>query len=83
MGQSNHAKLTSLDARAHGWVSWELPTFGQGGGPIWLDDVICSGFEERLIECFHPPLGVHNCVHNRDVGVTCTPRKGSELLSML
>ena len=47
--------------------------FGQGIGTIWLDDVQCSGTEGRLADCSHLPLGLHNCSHDQDAGVTCVP----------
>ncbi|HEY1100731.1 MAG TPA: scavenger receptor cysteine-rich domain-containing protein [Myxococcota bacterium] len=40
---------------------------------IWLDDLLCSGTEARLELCTNPGVGVHNCSHGEDVGVTCTP----------
>ena len=47
--------------------------FGQGTGQIWLDDLICTGTEARLVDCGHRPFGVHNCGHNEDVGTRCIP----------
>lgn len=47
--------------------------FGQGTGPIWLDDVACTGTEARLIECGARPIGTHNCNHNEDAGTRCIP----------
>ena len=49
--------------------------FGQGPGPIILDDLQCTGLEHRLIECVHRGLGIHSCNHFEDVGVRCTTGK--------
>ena len=40
--------------------------------PIWLDDVDCTGHEQRLIDCPHNGLENHNCGSFEDAGVTCT-----------
>ena len=49
--------------------------FGQGSGPILLDDVMCNGLENRLIDCTHRGFEVDNCVHSQDAGVTCLAGK--------
>ena len=36
----------------------------------------CIGTELSLFNCSHNPIGVHNCGHSEDVGVTCTCRLG-------
>ena len=46
--------------------------YGQGSGPINIDDLGCTGSEMRLIDC--PFSAIHNCAHSEDAGVDCTPR---------
>ena len=43
--------------------------FGQGRGPIGLDDVNCNGNETYLTNCSHTTY--HNCGHQEDAGVFC------------
>uniref|UniRef100_A0A672U9A3 Soluble scavenger receptor cysteine-rich domain-containing protein SSC5D n=1 Tax=Strigops habroptila TaxID=2489341 RepID=A0A672U9A3_STRHB len=45
--------------------------FGQGSGPIWLDNVQCNGSEAALAECSAQPWGINNCNHGHDAGVVC------------
>ena len=43
-----------------------------GIGQIFLDDLLCTGSESRLIDCPHNGLGNHNCDHTDDAGVRCS-----------
>ncbi len=46
--------------------------YGQGIGPILLDDLACTGNEDSLFDCQHSTI--HNCVHSEDIGVVCEPQ---------
>ncbi|XP_037396073.1 scavenger receptor cysteine-rich type 1 protein M130-like isoform X2 [Pygocentrus nattereri] len=45
--------------------------FGPGSGPVWMDDVYCSGSESTLKNCLSAEWGNHNCDHSKDAGVIC------------
>lgn len=46
--------------------------FGEGTGPIWLDDMECNGTEVDLSACRTRPWGEHNCNHGEDASVVCS-----------
>ncbi|CAH1265180.1 HGF [Branchiostoma lanceolatum] len=52
--------------------------FEPGEGPIWLDEVTCTGREISLQFCPNSGWGVTNCNHNEDVGVSCLEAKYGE-----
>uniref|UniRef100_A0A8C1GCD0 SRCR domain-containing protein n=1 Tax=Cyprinus carpio TaxID=7962 RepID=A0A8C1GCD0_CYPCA len=46
-------------------------TDGAGTGRIWLDELRCTGNEKSIFDCPHAGMGVNNCSHNEDVGISC------------
>ncbi|XP_053118567.1 deleted in malignant brain tumors 1 protein-like [Hemicordylus capensis] len=63
-----------LRARTRAW-------FGQGTGPIWLDDVNCAGTETALSDCPASSWGVNNCNHREDAGVECADPEELKLVN--
>ncbi|XP_071476490.1 uncharacterized protein [Diadema antillarum] len=53
--------------------AWQRAHFGRGTGEIWLDDVECVGNEYSLLGCTTSDIGVHDCTHSEDAGVSCIP----------
>ena len=49
----------------------DAAVFGAGTGPIWLDELACSGMEIQLLECNFSTIGVQDCSHTQDAGVRC------------
>ena len=47
-------------------------SFGQGTGPIFLDNVACVGTENSLEDCTHDPSAA-DCTHHEDAAVRCNP----------
>ena len=51
--------------------------FGQGLGPILLDNVTCTGSESTLANCGHLGIGItRSCTHFEDAGVRCSYSPG-------
>uniref|UniRef100_A0A3B1KJ65 SRCR domain-containing protein n=1 Tax=Astyanax mexicanus TaxID=7994 RepID=A0A3B1KJ65_ASTMX len=57
--------------------------FGEGNGPVLLDDVGCSGQENNLLSCSHGGLGITNCSHSEDAGVVCSGKNIESFKSFL
>ena len=55
-----------------GAVAFRSARFGPGNGPVFLDQLACSGTETSVLECTHLiPLGLPTCDHSQDAGVRC------------
>ena len=54
-----------------GSTAYSRAYYGQGSGPIWLDDLGCNGREARLSECINYRIGPNNCQHSEDASVAC------------
>ncbi|EMP40827.1 Neurotrypsin [Chelonia mydas] len=53
--------------------AWSQAYFGEGSGPVLLDEVRCTGNELSIEECPKSSWRDHNCGHKEDAGVSCTP----------
>ena len=45
--------------------------YGEGTGPILLDNVVCLGNESEIFACMHNGIGNHDCFHREDASVEC------------
>ena len=54
-----------------GGTAYYSSYFGRGVGLIHLDEVRCSGFEPKLLDCLHSTQLTH-CDHRDDAGVKCS-----------
>ena len=45
--------------------------YGQGAGPIWLNNLQCLGNESDLFMCPQNEIGYQNCKHDKDVSAEC------------
>jgi len=72
----NNAKVACKQLGYGKAISWvRAAGFGQGLGtqPLMLDNLVCTGFEDKVSNCGHAGWEVSNCVHSEDVGVKCEP----------
>ncbi|XP_028399558.1 deleted in malignant brain tumors 1 protein-like isoform X2 [Dendronephthya gigantea] len=43
-----------------------------GSGRIWLENVACTGEEQKITSCSHEAWGSNRCSHYKDAGVDCS-----------
>ena len=55
--------------------------FGQGTGPIVMDEVRCTSNEVMLMDC--PSNLSHNCGHHQDAGVQCVLSTYGKIIMIL
>lgn len=63
--------------------AWNQAYFGEGSGPVMLDEVRCTGNELSIEQCSKRSWGEHNCDHKEDAGVSCTPLTGKNLTILI
>lgn len=56
-----------------GAIAYSNARFGSSTGPIYLDDVRCTGFESNLYDCVFDS-NTRDCSHQEDASIRCTPR---------
>ena len=57
-----------------------LSTYGEGGGPVLLSAVGCSGTEARLADCSSGSVAYY-CSNGRSAGVKCLDSKFISLIT--
>ena len=74
-------KITNISTFTDG-IPYGSAFFGSGSGPIQLDNVVCKGNEQALINCTHtPPDG--DDAHNQDAGVKCFNQTSMNIVNII
>ena len=72
----SHSHIVSTDSSFgfcySGSVAYANARFGQGTGPVVLNNVVCTGTETTLLDCSSDGLfNIGSCSHADDAGVQC------------
>lgn len=59
-----------LSGGALRYVTHGREPYGQGEGPIWMDDLSCDESSNSVEDC-GVQWGIHDCGHNEDVALVC------------
>ncbi len=66
--------LSSAVCRSLGWEGGYAvyrAAYGQGDGPVWIQNVDCDRQARSLWDCGRSDWGDNSCSHTQDVGVDC------------
>lgn len=71
-GFTNASARVACHSLGYGYIGTVIGNrHGAGTGPIWLDNVNCTGTETSIKQCAHNGWGVRNCSHGDDVSISC------------
>lgn len=65
-----------------GSYAYSFAYFGQGSGPIVMDNLQCTGGENALTDCPYDP-DISDCTHFEDSGVMCLPSPSKRMIVMI